>query len=85
MKKNKGEIYYGGVKMYENKLKEIREKKNMSQFELSKEANITQADISKIENQRIIAHPGWRKRLAKTLNVPEGELFPNEIFKIERM
>ena len=33
-------------------------------------------DISQIERGERKAFPGWRKRLAKALEVPEEELFP---------
>lgn len=60
----------------DNKLKEIREIRGLSQFELAKLADITPSDISRIENSKIFAYPGWRKRLANALEVEEKEIWP---------
>lgn len=60
-----------------NNLKKIRKLKDLSQFDLAKLSNITPSDISRIENNKLYAHPGWRKRLSKALNVPEDEIFQN--------
>ena len=65
----------GGETMI-NRVKKIRKDKDLSQFELSKKSNITQSDISQIENGKIFPYPGWRKRLSEALKVPEVELFP---------
>lgn len=62
----------------DNNLKDIREKMKLSQFELAKIADITPSDISRIENNKIYAYPGWRKRLARALKVEEREIWPNE-------
>jgi transcriptional regulator with XRE-family HTH domain len=59
-----------------NKVKEFRKKKDLTQFELSKMANITQADISQIETEKIYPYKGWRKRISKALGVDEEYLFP---------
>jgi transcriptional regulator with XRE-family HTH domain len=68
-----------------NKLKEIRELKGLSQFELAKKADITPSDISRLENNKIFAYPGWRVRLSEALEVSEVELFPdNEDKEVER-
>lgn len=58
-----------------NKVKEIRELKGLSQFQLAKKANITPSDISRIENNKIFPYPQWRKRISEALNVPEKEIF----------
>ncbi|MFW6017022.1 MAG: helix-turn-helix domain-containing protein [bacterium] len=59
-----------------NRVKKEREKRNWSQFQLAKKANINQGDISQIENGKIFPYPGWRKRLAEALGVEEQYLFP---------
>ena len=59
-----------------NEVKKTRKNKGLSQFELSKLSNITQSDISQIENGKIYPYQGWRKRLSEALEVPEKELFP---------
>lgn len=58
-----------------NRLKRIRKARGLSQFDLAKRADITPSDISRIENNKIYAYPGWRKRLSKALDVPEEKLF----------
>ncbi|MGI6286264.1 helix-turn-helix transcriptional regulator [Neomoorella humiferrea] len=57
------------------RIKAERLRRNWSQFELAKRANITQADICKIEHGKIYVYPNWRKRLAKALGMSEIELF----------
>lgn len=59
-----------------NKLKEIRMKKGLSQFALAKLSDISPSDISKIESGALRAYPGWQKRLADALGVSKSELFP---------
>lgn len=61
-----------------NSLKEIRTSKELSQFDLAKIADITPADISRIENNKIYVYPNWRKRISEALQVPEEEIFPDE-------
>lgn len=59
-----------------NSLREIRRRRGLSQLALAKRSNVSPNDISRIENGRVEAWPGWRKRLAKALSVPELEVFP---------
>lgn len=61
-----------------NNLKEIRGKKGFSQLTLAKLTNIAPTDISRIENGWLHPYPGWRKRLARALDVTTRELFPEE-------
>ncbi len=63
--------------MFENALREIRQEKNLSQLELGRRSKIAPATISLIEAGKQYPYPGWRKRLAVTLDVGESELFPN--------
>ncbi|SHI87358.1 Helix-turn-helix domain-containing protein [Dethiosulfatibacter aminovorans DSM 17477] len=65
-------------KMFSNNLKEIRERKKITQFELSKKANVTPADISRIENGKIYAYPGWRKRISDALEVETSAIWDDE-------
>jgi transcriptional regulator with XRE-family HTH domain len=58
-----------------NKVKEIRESRGLSQFDLAKKANITPSDISRIENNKIFPYPQWRKRISEALEVPEDKIF----------
>lgn len=59
-----------------NNLKKIRISKGLSQFDLAKLANVTPSDISRLENNKIFAYPGWRKRLAIALKVEEKDIWP---------
>ncbi|SHH87225.1 helix-turn-helix transcriptional regulator [Desulfosporosinus lacus] len=59
-----------------NNLKEMREFKGLSQFQLSKRADVNPADISRLENGKIFAYPGWRKKISEALGVTEIEIWP---------
>ena len=61
-----------------NKLREARKGKGLSQLKLAFMTGIPPSEISRIENGWIVAYPGWRKRFARALGVPELELFPVE-------
>ncbi|WP_050748586.1 helix-turn-helix domain-containing protein [Halothermothrix orenii] len=59
-----------------NRVKEIRNKKDLTLLDLAKKTDIATSDISQIENGKKFPYPGWRKRLSEALEVPEKELFP---------
>jgi transcriptional regulator with XRE-family HTH domain len=60
-----------------NNLARIRKEKGISQLKLSFLASIAPSEISRIENNKLVAFPGWRKRFAEALGVTEAELFPD--------
>ena len=62
--------------MKENRLKETRELKGLSQFDSALISKINPAKTSKIENGKIYLYGGWRKKLSKALNAAEHEIFP---------
>jgi putative transcriptional regulator len=66
----------GDEKLTTNNLKEIRIQKGISQQQLSFETRISPGVLSHIENGKIFAYPGWRKRIAKALKMPEEVIFP---------
>ena len=55
-------------------LRECRTARNLSQFKLALLTGIAPANISNIECGKQYAHPGWRKRLAKALDVSEKDV-----------
>jgi transcriptional regulator with XRE-family HTH domain len=60
----------------ENRLKELREKKNLTQEELAEKANISRGTISAIENKTsIIVKTSTLKALSKALETPVEEIF----------
>ena len=61
-----------------NKLKELRIKKGLSQLQLSYKAGMSQGAISNLENGKVFAYDGWKKKLAEILEVSEEEIFPND-------
>lgn len=61
-----------------NRLREARKEKGLSQLKLAFVTGIPPSEISRIENDWIKPYPGWRKRFARALGVPESELFPPE-------
>jgi transcriptional regulator with XRE-family HTH domain len=62
--------------MDRNYVKETRKRKNMSQLQLSYKTKIAPGTISNIENHKVYAYDGWKKRISEALEVPENELFP---------
>jgi len=64
-----------------NRLRDERKRQGLTQFELGKLANIHPVEIGRIERGIIKPFPGWRKRLAEALGVPEEELFGKEVQK----
>lgn len=64
--------------MYKNNLKKIMSEKDVSGLELFRRTNISPGIISVIANNRMLAYPGWRKRIADALDVSEREVFPEE-------
>ena len=64
--------------MITNNLKRVRRKKGISQLRLSFLTGIGPSEISRIENNRQICYPGWRKRLSEALGEPESTVFPND-------
>jgi len=59
-----------------NNLKKIRKERGLTQFDLAKQTDISPSDISQIETEKRFPFPGWRKKLAKALEIAEKELFP---------
>lgn len=62
--------------MPENKVTEYRTQKNLSKQKLSLLTGISPSNIYNIESGKVFPYPGWRKRLAEALGVPEETLFP---------
>jgi transcriptional regulator with XRE-family HTH domain len=60
-----------------NNLARIRKEKGVSQLKLSFLTGIAPSEISRIENNKLLAYPGWRRRFAEALGVTEAELFPD--------
>ena len=59
-----------------NFLREERKRRGWSQVMLSlKTGGIAPSDLSAIERGKKVAHPGWRKRIARALKVDEATLF----------
>jgi transcriptional regulator with XRE-family HTH domain len=64
--------------MEHNRLKEYREKAGLSQTELGWRAKMAGQNISAIERGTLAPWPRAKRALAKALNVPEIELFPED-------
>ena len=62
--------------MVENRLKEYREDRDLSQVELSRLARVAAPNVSAIERGRLLPWPKVKRRLAKALRCTETELFP---------
>jgi transcriptional regulator with XRE-family HTH domain len=62
-----------------NNLKEIRTQLKVSQLELHRRTRIAPGILSNIENHKMYVYPGWKKRIAKALGIPEKEIFKDVI------
>lgn len=60
------------------KLREEMENQKISANKLSLKAMISPANFSQAINGKMPMFPGWRKRLAEALDIPQNELFPEE-------
>lgn len=59
----------------QNRLRQIRKEKGLSQLKLSYMTGIPPWDISRVENNWVVPYPGWRKRFSRALGVSESDLF----------
>lgn len=67
-----------------NNLREIRERRGLSQLALGRKTGIAGNIISNLENGKVYPYSGWRQKLAAALGVSEAELFPKEANDNER-
>lgn len=58
-------------------LRQARERLGLSQTQVSCKTGIHPSTISRLEAGKLYPYPGWRARLARALQVPQGELFPD--------
>lgn len=65
-----------------NRVKEARLKKGITQLQLSYLTEIAPSNICSIEAGRLYLYPGWRKRIAEALNIPEKELKNKDIEEV---
>ncbi len=59
-----------------DRLKRLRNERNLSQRELAKAAGLSPATIFKLENDLAEPHPSTIRKLAKALEVAPSELAP---------
>ncbi|MGI6078455.1 MAG: helix-turn-helix domain-containing protein [Fastidiosipilaceae bacterium] len=52
-----------------------REKRGWSKSELSRRSGVDLASLCRIELGRIYPYPGWRRKIAKAMDMPEKVLF----------
>jgi transcriptional regulator with XRE-family HTH domain len=69
---------FGEIAMVNNRLKEYREKAGLSQTELAWKSKMASQNISAIERGTLAPWPRAKRALAKALNIPETELFPED-------
>ncbi|WP_138206390.1 helix-turn-helix domain-containing protein [Haloimpatiens lingqiaonensis] len=60
------------------KIKELRKKKNISQYKLAELMGLNQSQISKIENDKRNLKANELKKISEILEVPVTELFFSE-------
>lgn len=64
--------------MQENRIRNIRQSRQLSQTALARMVGIPEPTMSAIENGRVCCYPKWRRSIANVLNVREDDLFVNE-------
>ena len=65
------------------KLKSIMRQSKLSQYRLAHMANVPSTGLNQAINGKLTFFPGWRKRVAIALNMPEDEVFPEYAEKKE--
>jgi len=63
-------------------LKEIMRQKKISQNKLSQMAEIPTSNMSLLLNDKSPIYPGWRRRIARALDMTEEALFPEFEVKV---
>lgn len=56
------------------RVREIRQAKGLTQWELAQRTGIHPVNLSKIERGDFRLYPGWKRRIAEALGVREAEL-----------
>jgi transcriptional regulator with XRE-family HTH domain len=59
-------------------MRKLRLSLGLSQRRLGVRADLSESQVSKIENGWLLPYPGQARRLARALGVPVEELFPAE-------
>jgi transcriptional regulator with XRE-family HTH domain len=57
-------------------LRTARKQRGISLTKLCQLSGIHPSNLSRIELGQIRVYPGWRRRIAQALGIPEEELFP---------
>ena len=52
-----------------------REKQNLTKAELSRRSGVSKSTLCRLEKGKIYPYPGWKKKLAKALEVDPEILF----------
>lgn len=69
------------VHQHENRIREWRERRSMSQTELAESVGTTPAQINKLENGDRKLSPEWLWRLGKALDCLPAELLPHTFYR----
>jgi len=62
--------------MGQSRLRELRESRGWSQFELGRRSKTHPSVISSVEHGRLVAGLAVRRRLSRALGLPVEEVFP---------
>lgn len=55
-------------------IRKLRQERHLSRAEFARRAKIDYATLTKLEKGEIRLYPGWKRRLAEALGVPEEEI-----------
>ena len=62
-----------------NHVKKWLDRKNMTILELSRRARIAPSDLGQAISEKKPFFPNWRRRVSQALDIPERELFPENV------
>ena len=65
--------------MFNNRIREVRERRKMSQSKLARTVGVAEPTLSQVERGQRAPWPKLRRELADVLEIAECDLFPEEV------
>ena len=64
--------------MFKNRIKELRERQNLSQSRLARMVGVAEPTLSQVERGQRAPWPKLKRQLTDVLKISEAELFPED-------